>query len=58
MQDYILMPLDEVKGDLIKKGYEVVVKHNSFSDTKDEILVTNVVIEDNKATIITSNFKL
>lgn len=58
MQDYILMDVDCVKQSLIEKGYEVIIKSNSFSLTKDKELVTNVVIKDNVATIVTSNFKL
>ncbi len=52
------MDVDCVKQSLIEKGYEVIIKNNSFSQTKDKSLVTNVVINENVATIVVSNFKL
>ena len=58
MQDYILMEVDKVKQELVSQGYDVVVKQNSFSDTKDTSLVTNIVFNEKQVTIIASNFKL
>ena len=58
MQDYILMEVDKVKQELVSQGYDVVVKQNSFSDTKDTSLVTNIMFNEKQVTIIASNFKL